>query len=197
LRSIVASVLTASCLVALDSAAYDGISLGLGLEYNPIARLEYGNNSQPGQDVVDNITLEPGIYIGFANGLRVGGFFTRYSKSLERGDNRTSSLSAWGIGFSGDYGLEITESGKTQLAGGIEAGYSELTDKNEFNKRTRGGIWVAAIGGIRHFINRAIFLEMNFRMKWLEYDFPETPQKSYDYSGPVLRISLGYGVYAL
>lgn len=183
--------------MAFDGQAYDGISLELGLEYNPIARLDYGNQGLPGQDVVDNISLEPGIYASFATGLRAGVFLPYYRKTLDRSDSRTAKLSAWGIGLTGDYGLEITESGRTLLVAGIEAGYSELTDKNEFNERTRGGVWVAGLGGIRHYFNRVVSFEVDFRVKWLEYDFPQIPQKSYDYSGPTLRVSLGYGIHAL
>ena len=196
MKLIFAAIATAFCMHAVNAAAFDGISVGLGLEYDPIAQLEYGNNSQPGLDVVDNITLEPGFFISFPTGFRVGGIFTYYGKNVDRGDTRASNLTSWGIGLLGDYGLEITESGCTFLVGGIEAGYSELTDKNEFNKRTSGGVWIAGTGGIRRLLTRVLFLEVDFRMRWLEYDFPDTPQKNYDYSGPTIRIALGYGLYS-
>ena len=173
-----------------------GYSIGLGIEYNPIARLDYINESQIDLDVVDNVALEPGIYYSLSNGFRAGVIYSIYSKKVTRSDTRIADLSSWGIGLLGDYGYEMTESGMTLLVGGMEAGYGELTDKNEFSERTRGGVWIAGLGGIRYYFTRALSMEMDFRMKWLRYDFTEVPLKSYDFSGSTIRITLGYGIYS-
>lgn len=173
-----------------------GYSVGLGIEYNPIARLDYINESQIDLDVVDNVALEPGIYYSLSNGFRAGVIYSIYSKKVTRSDTRIADLSSWGIGLLGDYGYEMTESGMTLLVGGMEAGYGELTDKNEFSERTRGGVWIAGLGGIRHYFTQAISFEMDFRVKWLQYDFSEIPEKRYDFSGSTIRMTLSYGIYS-
>ncbi|MEE9553562.1 MAG: outer membrane beta-barrel protein [candidate division Zixibacteria bacterium] len=181
---------------AAEAASFNGYSISLGMEYNPIAKLDYENDSQIDLDVVDNITWEPGVYFSHPNGFRVGVIFAYYGKTIDRGDTRIAELSSWGVGVLGDYGYDMTESGKTFLVGGMEAGYGELTDKNEFAERTRGGVWIAGLGGIRYYFSRALSMEMDFRIKFLRYDFTEVPLKSYDFSGPTIRITLGYGIYS-
>jgi len=166
--------------------------VNFGFEYNPMAKLEYLNNSRSGLDIVDNIAWEPGIFYGFADGFRVGLIFDYYAKTIDRGGTQSADLKSWGIGLVGDYAYEITESGRTSLVGGMESGYGELTDENDYSIKTEGGVWIAGIGGIRHYFNRAFFMEMDFRMKWQQYEFTGVPRKSYDYSGPTIRINLGY-----
>jgi len=176
--------------------AFNGISVNIGVEYDPIAKLEYVNGNQPAQDIVDNIAWEPGLFYHFPAGFRAGTFFSYYMKKIARGDTRSSDLSSWGIGVLGDYGFELTESGRTFLVGGMEAGFGRLTDKNEFSDKTNGGVWVAGFGGIRYYFTRAFSMEMDFRMKWLQYDFTDAPKKNYDFSGSTLRLTFGYGIYS-
>jgi len=176
--------------------AFNGVSVSIGVEYDPIAKLEYVGGNQPGLDIVDNFAWESGLFYHFPAGFRAGTFFSYYVKKIARGDTRSSDLSSWGIGILGDYGLEITESGRTLLVGGMEAGFGKLTDKNEFSDRSRGAVWVAGIGGIRYFFTRAFSVEMDYRMKWLQYDFTDEPRKNYDFSGSTLRLILEYGIYS-
>lgn len=177
------------------SFAYSGFTAGFGIDYNPIARLDYENGGLPGIDVVDNISLEPSIFYNFHNGFRTGFYVPLYFKKIARSDTRSSDLSSWGIGFIGDYAFEITESGRLLLVTGMEAGYGELTDKNEFSRRTAGAAWIAGIGGVRNFFTRTISLELDLRVKWQQFDYPDAPEKSYDFSGTTLRIALCYGFF--
>jgi hypothetical protein len=179
------------------SFAYSGFTAGFGIDYNPVARLEYENGSLPGTDVVDNISWEPALYYSFPNGFRTGIYVPIYFKKIARSDTRSSEVSSWGIGFIGDYAFEITESGGFLLVTGMEAGYGELTDENEFSRRATGGAWIAGIGGIRNFFTPRFSLELDLRVKWHQFDFPDAPQKSYDFSGTTLRIAICYGFYSV
>jgi len=181
---------------ASDAAGFSGISLNFGVEYDPIAKFKYVNSSLPGQDIVDNIGWEPGVFYYFPAGFRAGTFFSYYKKEIGRNDNEKSHLSSWGIGVLGDYGYEITETGRTFLVGGMEVGYGDMTDKNQYSSNSSGAFWIDGIGGIRYFFTRTLSMEFDYRMKWLQYDFTEVPRKNYDYSGSTLRISLGYGIYS-
>jgi len=167
-------------------------AVSLGFEYNPIASMEYTNSNQLKQDVVDNLTWEPGFSYIFSNGIRAGILGGYYRKKFDRGGVGITHLKSFGAGAYGDYGYEITDSGRTLLVVGMEAGYGRLTDENDVTKRSTGGTWVAGIGGIRRFFSRQWFMEMDFRMKWLRYDFTDVPAKEYDFSGATIRINLNY-----
>jgi hypothetical protein len=176
--------------------AFSGLSAGMGMEYNPIAKLSYPNSGVE-YEIVDNITWEPGIYYSFATGFRTGAFFDYYRKTYDPvGTNPKSSLSSWGIGLLGDYAYEMTASGRTLLIGGMEIGYGEFTDDNDSARRTSGSVWIAGIGGLRYYFTSSFSLELDYRIKWQQYDMSGTPAKSYDFSGSTIRISVDYGLYA-
>lgn len=181
---------------APSARSFDGVVASLGFEYIPIARLEYVDQSGISQDVVDNITWEAGFYYAFPEGLRVGSVISYYAKRIARSDTRNTDLNSWAISLTGDYGYEMTESGRTLLVGGMEIGYGQMTDKNEFNHRSAGAVSIAGIGGIRHYFSKVISMEIDFRMKWQQYEFSGIPRKNYDYSGPNLRFNLACGIFA-
>ncbi len=177
-------------------AAFTGISAGIGMDYNPIAKLSYPNSGAE-YEVVDNVTWEPGIYYNFATGFRTGTFLDYYRKTYDPGGtNPKSRLSSWGIGLLGDYAYEMTVSGRALLIGGMEIGYGEFTDDNTSAKRTGGSVWVAGIGGLRFYFTSSFSMELDYRIKWHQYDLSGTPAKSYDFSGSTIRISVGYGLYS-
>ncbi len=167
------------------------------MEYNPIAKLSYPNSGGAEYEILDNFTWEPGIYYNFSNGFRTGTFFNIYGKTYDPGGTITKSrLSSWGVGMLGDYAHELTESGGTFLIAGMEMGYGELKDENIHTKRSSGSVWVAGIGGMRFYFTHSFSMEIDYRIKWHQYDLPGTPAKNYDFSGSTLRISVGYGFYS-
>lgn len=176
--------------------AFSGISAGVGMEYNPIAKLTYPNSGAE-YEIVDNVTWEPGIYYNFATGFRTGTFLDYYSKTFDPGGTiAKSKLSSWGIGLLGDYAYEMTVSGRTLLIGGMEIGYGEFTDDNENARRTGGSVWIAGIGGLRYYFTPSFSMELDYRIKWHQYDLSGEPAKSYDFSGSTVRISVGYSLYS-
>lgn len=189
------SILIVVALVS-KSQAFEGISVNLGLEYDPIAKLDYVDTNQPSIEIFDNISWEAGLFYNSRTGFRTGAFFDYYGKTVERTDTRNSKLTEWGIGMLGDYGYELTESGKTFLVGGMETGYGNLRDKNEFSSKRNGALWVAGIVGIRHYFSRSFSMEMDYRIKWLQYEFNSVPRKNYNFSGSTVRFTLGYGIYS-
>jgi hypothetical protein len=177
--------------------AFNGVSAGMALEYNPIAKLSYPNSGDAEYEIVDNITWEPGVYYNFSTGFRAGTFFDLYKKTLDMGGTVSrSKLSSWGIGMLGDYAYEMTESGGSLLVAGMEIGYGEFKDDNEHAKRSGGSVWVAGIGGLRFYFTPSFSIELDYRIKWHQYDMTGTPAKSYDFSGSTIRISVGYGLYS-
>lgn len=166
------------------------------MEYNPIAKLSYPNSGAE-YEIVDNVTWEPGIYYNFASGFRTGTFVDYYTKTFDPGGTIAKSrLSSWGIGLLGDYAYEMTVSGRTLLIGGMEIGYGEFTDDSASAKRTGGSVWIAGIGGVRFYFTPAFSMELDYRIKWHQYDLSGEPAKSYDFSGSTIRISVGYGLYS-
>ena len=188
------------CIMALagyaGARAAEGTSVVIGMEYNPLAKLSYQNGSDQEYEIVDNISWEPGVYYNFTTGFRTGAFFQYYRKNTNPTGTTELRLSSWGIGILTDYGYEMTESGRTLLVAGMEAGYGEFTDKNDFSNRTGGALWVAGLGGIRYYFTPGFCMELDYRIKWDQYDLPGTPSKSYDFSGSTLRLSLGYSIFS-
>jgi hypothetical protein len=177
--------------------AGEGLSVLLAMEYNPLARLSYQNGSEQEYDIVDNISWEPGIYYNFTTGFRTGAFFQYYRKNTEAGTTEYK-LSSWGIGILTDYGYEITESGRTLLVAGMETGYGEFTDRNNVTvrKQSGGALWIAGLAGMRYYFTPGLSVELDYRIKWHQYDLSGTPAKSYDFSGSTLRLSLGYRIFS-
>ncbi len=187
-------ILLCSCPVV---RAFNGVSVGMALEYNPIAKLSYPSSWGAEYEIVDNITWEPGVYYNFSTGFRAGTFFSLYNKTFESvGAEPESRLSSWGFGLLGDYGYEMTDSGRSLLIAGMEIGYGEFTYDNQDAKRSSGSVWVAGIGGLRYYFTPVFSIEFDYRIKWHQYDMTGTPAKSYDFSGSTLRISVGYGLYS-
>jgi hypothetical protein len=176
--------------------AAEGMSVVMAMEYNPLARLSYQNGSDLEYDIVDNISWEPGVYYNFTTGFRTGAFFQYYRKRINPAGTTELRLSSWGIGILTDYGYEITESGRTLLVAGMETGYGEFTDKNDYANRTGGSIWIAGLVGMRYFFTPGLSVELDYRIKWHQYDLSGTPAKSYDFSGSTLRLSLGYTIFS-
>jgi hypothetical protein len=168
------------------------VVIGLGMDYTPIAKLEYVNNPDADFEIVDNIDWQARGFYGFGNGLRAGLFFDYYRKRIHPAAFTTDDLSKWGIGLLGDYGYEITESGNTQLVGGMETGYGELTDKESLASMTAGSIWVAGLAGVRFVLTYNIWLEFDYRLSWLEFELNGPIPKKYLFSGSSLRLSLEY-----
>ncbi len=160
----------------------------------PMARIEYPESNLTDFEIYDNITWEPGLYYDFDNGFRAGAVFGVYSKSIDPVFAQGTVLSSWGVGIIGDYGYEITESGRTLMVGGMETGYGKLSENNGFSARHTNGMWAAGMGGLRYFFGRGFYMQLDYRMKWLQYEFANVPAKSYRFSGSSLRIALGYGV---
>ncbi len=177
--------------------AFNGVSAGMAMEYNPIAKLSYPNSGDTEYEIVDNITWEPGVYYNFSTGFRAGSFFSLYNKTFDSGSTEPrSELSSWGIGLIGDYAYEMTDSGRSLLIGGMEIGYGEFTFDNANARRSSGSVWVAGIGGLRYYFTSSFSMELDYRIKWHQYDLSGEPAKSYDFSGSTIRISVGYGLYS-
>lgn len=176
--------------------AAEGASVVMAVEYSPLARLSYENGSDLEYEIVDNISWEPGVYYNFSTGFRTGAFFQYYRKKINPSGTTELRLSSWGIGILTDYGYEITESGRTLLVAGMEAGYGELTDENDFSDRTGGSLWIAGVLGLRYSFTQDLSLELDYRIKWHQYDLSGEPAKSYDYSGSALRLSVGYRIFS-
>lgn len=186
-------ILLCSCPVV---RSFSGVSAGMAMEYNPVAKLSYPNSGGAEYEIVDNITWEPGIYYNFADGFRTGAFFNHYRKRINPGGMSKSKLSSWGIGMLGDYAYEMTESGGTLLIAGMEIGYGEFKDDNEHAKRSSGSVWIAGIGGLRYYLTPGLSMEFDYRIKWHQYDLTGTPAKTFDFSGSTIRISMSYGLYS-
>ncbi len=177
--------------------AFSGVSAAMAIEYNPIAKLSYPNSGGAEYEIVDNVTWEPGVYYNFATGFRAGTFFSLYNKTFDSGGTVPRyRLLSWGIGLLGDYAHELTESGRTLLISGMEIGYGEFTDDNVNSKRSSGSVWIAGIGGLRYYFTPGLSMELDYRIKWHQYDLTGTPAKSYDFSGSTIRISMSYGFYS-
>ena len=109
--------------------AAEGISIGLGTEYLPLSKVEYGNPVVSSYEIYDNMSVETGLYYNFDAGFRTGVIVTLFSKSINPG-NSSSDISLWGAGFLGDYEYELTESGSTRLVLGMDTGYSKFKENS-------------------------------------------------------------------
>lgn len=186
-------------VICIPEAAFasQGMSVGVGTDYLPLSKVEYGNPAQNSYDIYDNLFVEGGLYYNFDTGFRVGSILSLFGRTVTLGGNSPSDISSWGVGLLGDYEYSISESGGTNLVLGIDSGYGKFKDSNEFSKRSDGSYWIAAFGGLRYFFNPRYFMEIDYRMKWLEYDLAGAPvYTKFDLSGSSLRLALGYGFYA-
>jgi opacity protein-like surface antigen len=179
-------------LAISNCRAAGGFSIGAGLIYNPTAKLEYFRNHEADYQIVDNIVWEPRLIYDFENGFRGGVRAGFYKKRIFPGGSTRSDITFWNLGFLGEYGYEITETGRTLVLGGMEIGYGNLTDKSNLNSATAGSFGVAAFGGVRHLFSRRISLQLDYRLGWLEFDLGGVPEKKYNYSGSGLRLAVDY-----
>jgi hypothetical protein len=176
------------------SLAYAGVTLGLGLDYTPIAKVQYVENPDLDYELVDNIAWQGSAFYDFGNGLRAGAIFDIYKKKIRQSDYRYVNLSEWGIGAVGDYAYDITESGNTFLVAGMEGGYGELSDKSASPKISAGSIWVGGLAGIRFHITYDFWCEIDYRLIWREYELNAAAVKKYLFSGSSLRLALEYPI---
>ena len=174
------------------ASAMGDLVIGLGLEYIPMAKLQYANNPAADYEIVDNLDWQARGFYDFGNGFRAGLLFDIYRKRIHPAPFTTDDLSKWGIGLVGDYGYGITESGNTLLVGGMETGYGELTDEELSSSKTGGSIWVSGLAGVRFVLTYNIWLELDYRLSWLEFELNGSFPKKYLFSGSSLRLSLEY-----
>jgi len=182
-------------LTTYAAIASQGISIGIGIEYMPVGKIEYGNPPTGNRyEFYDNMSVESGLYYNFETGFRTGAFLSLLSKNTEL-TNSTVDISYWGVGLLGDYEYEITETGTTRLVFGFDSGYGKFNDKNDNGVRSDESFWVAGFGGVRYFFSDRYFFEFDYRMKWQEFNLSGVPEKAYLFSGSNLRIALGYGFF--
>ncbi len=186
--------LALSGLLLSPARASEGIRLGIGFDYIPVAKLEYESNSQAKTDIFDNIIWQGKASYDFGNGLKSGILFNYLSKSFSPGPFRKSDLTLWGVGLTGDYGYEITDSGHALLVAGAELGYAHLTDKSGGSSGKAGSFWMAGIAGLRFLIFRRIWLESDYRLAFQEFGPFGTLEKKYLLSGSGLRLLLEYPI---
>lgn len=182
-------------LTSFTAIASQGISIGIGIEYMPIGKIEYGNPVIKRYEFYDNMSVESGLYYNFETGFRAGAFLSLFNKNTEL-TNSTMDISFWGIGLLGDYEYEITETGTTRLVFGFDSGYSKFKDNNDNGDSSDESFWVAGFGGVRYFFSDRYFFEFDYRMKMQEFNLNGVPEKAYLFSGSNLRIALGYGFFS-
>lgn len=193
-RTILISAIMCISRAAIGS---QGLSIGLGTEYLPLSKVEYGNPAQNSYDIYDNLFVEGGLYYNFDTGFRVGSILSLFGRTVTLGGNSPSDISAWGIGLLGDYEYSISESGSTNLVMGLDSGYSKFKDSNEFSRRSGDSYWVGIFGGLRYYFSPRYSLEIDYRVKWLEFNLAGDPvYTTFDFSGSSLRLALGYGFFA-
>jgi hypothetical protein len=174
------------------SAASAGITIGLGFDYIPFVKMQYVNNPSLDLDIVDNIAWHGRVIYDFENGLRAGSIFNYYKKGTDENGFRSIKLTQWGIGLTGDYSYDITESGTTFLVGGMETGYGELSDRTAPPAVTVGSIWVGGLAGLRFHVVQNFWCELDYRLIYLEYEINGPIPKKYLFSGSSLRLTLEY-----
>jgi|GEM_PF-3170342 len=179
--------------------AAEGISIGLGTEYLPLSKVEFGNPVVSSFEIYDNMSVETGLYYSFDAGFRAGVIISLFSKNINTGTSN-SDISTWGVGFLGDYEYEITESGSTRLVLGMDSGYSKFKE-NSYTDRSDDSYWAAFFGGVRYFFSTRYFFEFDYRMKWQEFNLVGvpangSPDKAFKFSGSSLRLALGYGFFS-
>ena len=175
--------------------ASKGFSISLGTEYLPLSKVEFGNPAVNSYEIYDNMSVESGLYYCFEPGFRAGTIASFFNKNVDTG-NSSSDLFSWGIGILGDFEFKISESGNTRLLLGTDTGFAKLRDSNDFSKRSDDSYWASFFGGIRYFFSSRYYFELDYRMKWQEFELIGAPvDKSFDFSGSSLRLSLGYGFF--
>ncbi len=181
-------------LALSPTRASEGIRLGAGFDYIPVANLKYESNSQAKTEIFDNIIWQGRASYDFGNGLKSGILFDYLSKSYSPGPFRKSDLTLWGIGLTGDYGYELTDTGHALLVVGSELGYAHLTDESGGSSGKAGSFWIAGIAGLRFLIFRKIWLESDYRLAFQEFGPLGTLEKKYLLSGSGLRLFLEYPI---
>jgi hypothetical protein len=172
--------------------AKEGIRFGLGFDYVPIVKLEYSRSTDANLEIVDNIIWQGRLSYDFGNGFKTGVLFDYYPKTFHPGPFRTTDLTLWGIGLTGDYGYEMTESGHALLVGGAELGYAHLTDKSGASSGKTGSFWISGLAGLRFFVFRTLWLEGDYRLSFQELGPLSVIEKKYIFSGSSLRFMMEY-----
>jgi hypothetical protein len=172
-----------------------GVSVGIGMEYLPSAKIQFGNPSNYEAEFYDNLSFETGVYWNFPAGFRLGPIFNYYKKTVTTNASTPSDLSAWGLGVIGDFAFEITESGGTLIVTGFKSGYGQLSDDNEILSRSAGSIWISGLGGMRFRIASNYCIEADYLLGWSQYDLTGEPEKSFKFTGSKLSISLCYNIF--
>ena len=170
----------------------EGIKLGLGFDYTPIAKVKYVRNPELNFEIFDNLIWQGKATYDFGNGFTAGALFDYLSKTIHPQDYLTTKLSLWGIGACAGYGYNMTESGHAQLVGGIETGYARLHDKSGGSSVSIGSPWAAGIAGLRFLIANNLWLESDYQLSWMQFGPISVREKKYDLSGSSLKLALDY-----
>ena len=171
--------------------AWAGLDVSAGLEYAPKADLRYDGNSWSDYQIVDNITWLGQVDYVIGQGFQVGMSFGYYDKKGVD-DVTPTHLSLRMLSLRGEYGYELTESGRTLLVSSMGIGYASLVDKNDIQSRKTTSTYIEALAGVRRFLTRNLHFEVDFRIKYMQFHFQSAPRKSYDYSGTGLKLLVGY-----
>jgi len=180
----------------LCANALESVSLGLAVEYLPTATVEKGEFGQHEESVYDNLSIQSSIRLGLPAGFKMGPLFSYYRKTIESESASPADVSIWGVGVFADYGYEFTESGRALFVLGTETGYSQLAEDILNEKRSNGAMWIDGVGGFRYLMSPSYSLELDYLLKWSNYDIEGVPLRHYKYSGSTLRLLIEYTLFA-
>ncbi len=196
------SKLSLSIFMAISLFSYsnckanNGFSIDASFDYYPVAKLSYINSNIGSYEYYDNMTYGLGVNYHFASGFGIGASYDIYRKELSDYGNSHSRLSINGVTFSGDYGYEITESGNLLLMAGIEMGLDRFTDQNDVWNRSKNAFNIGGLGGLRYFIKNKVYADFDVVYRWNEYSIKSNPKMKYQYSGTVLKLSIGWLLFS-
>jgi hypothetical protein len=179
-------------LFCSEAFAKGGIRLGLGFDYTPIVKLEYSRSTDGNSEIVDNIIWQGRLSYDFGNGFKAGVLVDYFPRTFHPGPFRTTDLTLWGFGLSGDYGYEMTESGHALLVGGTELGYAHLSDESGASSGKAGSYWIGGFAGLRFFMFKTLWFEGDYRISFQEFGPLGALEKKYIFSGSSLRFMLEY-----
>jgi hypothetical protein len=172
--------------------AKEGVRFGVGFDYIPVIKLEYSHSTDENPEIVDNLIWQGHLSYDFGNGFKTGVLLDYFPKTFHPGPFRTTDLTLWGVGLTGDYGYEMTDSGHALLVGGTEFGYAHLSDKSGTSSGKAGSFWIAGFAGLRFLIFRTLWLEGDYCISFQEFGPLGVLEKKYIFTASSLRFMLEY-----
>lgn len=184
----------AAIFISFQVASSEGLSIGLGIDYTPIARIKYVDSNLPEYEVVDNVSYTGRLSCFLGNSFRYGLVIGHIGKKIHPVFSGKEKLSIWQTSISGDYSYNLFESGSSRMLFGIDIGYARLNYESGSATVSAPALTLAGLTGIKFGIAKRLWGEVDYRFGYQKFDIDERPHREITFSNSSLRLGVEYKI---